>query len=133
MNNKVGLISGLSFGNRIFNVNDNIVFKIKEDPTVYTARLYDMGKNSFTAFGDDGTEYNFSYDDLEVLSEYEPEIVTVRIVKSTGASWYSEEIGNMYNIDKRNTVNLNGEDCFAIVENGHPTRKCLACCDCEEV
>lgn len=132
MTSKIGLSSGLRVGNRMFNVNDNIVFKIKEDPTVYAARLYDMGQNSFTAFGDDGTEYNFAYDDLEVLNEYEPEIVKVKIVDSTGVSWYSDEIGNIYNVDKGNIVNLK-EDCYAIIENGHITRKCIACCDCEEI
>lgn len=132
MNKKIEVVSGLKVGNSIFNVNDEIVFKIKEDPTAYAARLYDLGQKSFTAFGDDGTEYNFAYEDLEMLSEYEPETVRVKIISSTGTPWYSDEIGNIYNVDKANVVNL-GEDCFAIVENGHVTRKCIACCDCEEI
>ena len=129
---KIEVVSGLRVGDSIFNVNDEIVFRVKEDSTVYTARLYDLGQKSFTAFGDDGTEYNFAYEDLEALREYEPETVRVKIINSTGTPWYSAEIGNIYNVDKGNIVNL-GEDCFAIVENGRATRKCIACCDCEEV
>lgn len=62
---KLEYVSGLKFGNTFFKSGDDVGFKVKDDTAEYTAKLYDIGERSFIAYGDDNTEYNFCYVDIE--------------------------------------------------------------------
>jgi len=66
MENKLELVSGLKYGDQFFKSGDVVVFSVKEDAT-YKGKLYDMGHSSFIAYGDNGEEYNFLYDDIEKM------------------------------------------------------------------
>lgn len=127
---KLEVVQGLKNGNCILNSGDEIIFKLKNESKLYKANLYDIGENSFTAYGDDGIEYNILYNDIEEIKDYEPEIVTVKII--TGKAWYKDEVGKVYSVDKGNIIYLD-EECFQVINNDVATRKCIACFDCEEI
>lgn len=62
---KLEYVCGLRYGSIFFKSGDEVIFKIKDDPTEYVAKLYDISDNSFIAYGNDDTEYDFSYEDIE--------------------------------------------------------------------
>lgn len=66
MKNKLELVSELKYGDQFFKSGDVVIFSVKED-TTYKGKLYDMGQRSFIAYGDNGEEYNYFYDDLEEM------------------------------------------------------------------
>lgn len=62
---KLEYVCGLKYGINFLKSGDEVIFKIKEDSTEYAAKLYDIGENSFIAYGEDEIEYNFAHEDIE--------------------------------------------------------------------
>lgn len=63
--NKLEYVCGLKYGSNFFKSGDDVVFKVKDDSTEYTAKLYDFGERSFIAYGEGEIEYNFAHEDIE--------------------------------------------------------------------